>query len=198
MNNRIINMQARKDAVSGITPAIMLVNPKFAHNVSMVVRLASCYGLEQVWYTGERVSLDLSNRKRMPREERMKGYREVEIINYDRPLDHFSKDVVPVAIEVRENSEPLHYFEHPENAVYVFGQEDGSIPKSVLHKCHKFVVIPVRHCMNLATAVSTVLYDRLFKQYLNGKDEEQLFTTPGSFEHRGYTDFGDDTLVYRV
>ena len=64
----------RSEAPSGRSPAVVLIDPKYAHNVGMVVRLASCYGFRQVWFTGERVSLDISFRKRLPREERMKGY----------------------------------------------------------------------------------------------------------------------------
>jgi tRNA C32,U32 (ribose-2'-O)-methylase TrmJ len=64
----------------------VLIDPKYAHNVGMVVRLASCYGLSQVWFTGERVSLDISTKRRLPREERMKGYSDVEIINYFKEL----------------------------------------------------------------------------------------------------------------
>ena len=110
----------RSDAPAGRSPAVVLIDPKYAHNVGMVVRLASCYGFRQVWFTGERVSLDISFRKRLPREERMKGYADVEIINYDYPFEQF-ESVVPVAIEVRKGAEPLHAFEHPPNAVYVFG-----------------------------------------------------------------------------
>ena len=149
---------------AGRVPSIMLCNPKNAYNVSMTQRIASCYGWQQVWYTGDRVSLDLAGKKRLPREERMKGFKQVEIIQYDRPLDQFGRDVVPVAVEVRANSEKLHHFEHPDNAVYVFGPEDGSIPEGVLTHCHRFLVIPVRFCLNLATAVSTILWDRALKR----------------------------------
>lgn len=166
----------------GVCPAIALVNPKHARNVGMVVRLASCYGLRQVWYTGNRIDKDVEERGRLPREERMKGYKDVDIIQYDYFFDQFA-DVTPVAVEVRENSEPLHSFEHPENALYVFGPEDGSVPKVLLGHCHRFIVIPTRHCLNLATAVSTVLYDRQFKQYLNG----HVFDAPGVAEARGFS-----------
>lgn len=166
----------------GITPAIILMNPKFANNVGMVTRLASCYGVKQIWFTGSRVADDIEKHGRIPREERMKGYEDVELIYHERPLDFFP-NATPVAIEVRENSELLHQFEHPENPVYIFGPEDGSLPKWSLHKCHRFVIIPTKHCLNLATATSTILWDRQYKQYLNGYDD---FTTPGSFERRGY------------
>jgi tRNA(Leu) C34 or U34 (ribose-2'-O)-methylase TrmL len=101
-------------------------------------------------------------------------------------------DAVPVAVEVRENSEPLHLFDHPEKAVYVFGPEDGSVAKEFRHLCHRFLVIPTRHCLNLATAVSTILWDREYKKHL--KNANTSFVTPGEFERRGYEDFDDQNL----
>ncbi len=71
---------------------------------------------------------------------------------------------MPVCVEVREHAEPLPDFEHPEDAVYVFGPEDGHVPKAVRHLCHRFVVVPVAHCLNLAAAVNVVLYDRRVKR----------------------------------
>jgi hypothetical protein len=73
-------------APAGVAPAIALIDPRFAYNVGMVVRLASCYGLQQVWYTGDRVRMEVERRGKLPREERMKGYKEVEIVQFDRPL----------------------------------------------------------------------------------------------------------------
>ncbi|HEX7958157.1 MAG TPA: TrmH family RNA methyltransferase [Pyrinomonadaceae bacterium] len=181
----------RSEAPAGRPPAIVLIDPKYAHNVGMVVRLASCYGFSQVWFTGERVSLDISYRRRLPREERMKGYADVEIINYDHPFEQFA-DAVPVAVEVRKSSEPLHGFEHPPNAVYVFGPEDGSVAKPHLGHCHRFVVIPTKHCLNLATAVATVLWDRQYKGWLGGADGEHV--TPGEYEGRGLVEFPDDIV----
>jgi len=50
----------------GITPAIALVDPKFPHNVGAAVRAASCYGVRQVWFSGDRVRLDGAKRQRLP------------------------------------------------------------------------------------------------------------------------------------
>lgn len=170
---------------TGIIPSILLSNPKFANNVGMVTRLASCYDIRQVWFTGSRVAEDVEKHGRIPREERMKGYEKVDLIHSDRPFDFF-KGATPVAVEVRENAEPLHMFEHPENPVYVFGQEDGSIPQALLRHCHRFVIIPTNHCLNLATAVSTLLWDRKLKSYLNGELDITSFVTPGEVENRGF------------
>lgn len=100
----------------------------------------------------------------------MKGYKSVEICgNEDRPFDAFAgQDVVPVAIELKEGAECLTQFEHPENAVYVFGPEDGSIYSSYIRLCHRFVFIPSHHCLNLSAAINVVLYDRRMKRQLAG------------------------------
>jgi tRNA(Leu) C34 or U34 (ribose-2'-O)-methylase TrmL len=155
----------KNSAPVGTCPGIVLINPRFSHNVGMAVRLASCYGMGQLWFTGDRVRLELEKKLRLPREERIKGWKEVQMLNYDRPLEQFPADAVPVAVEVRANSERLHEFVHPKNAVYVFGPEDGSIPAPVLAKCHRFVVIPTikGYCLNLATALATILWDRAMK-----------------------------------
>jgi tRNA(Leu) C34 or U34 (ribose-2'-O)-methylase TrmL len=68
--------------------------------------------------------------------------------------------VTPVAVELRPDAESLVTFEHPGEALYVFGPEDGSLPKPVRLRCHPFVVIPTHHCLSLAAAVNVVLYDR--------------------------------------
>jgi len=173
-------LAGKKGKKFGEPPAILLVSPKYARNIGTTVRAASCYGIKQVWYTGDRVELDEKSGKRLPREERMKGFADVEIIQNDYPFDQF-EDVTPVAIEVRPNSEPLFTFEHPKNALYVFGPEDGQIPKTILPYCHRFIVINTRHCLNLATAVATVLYDRAAKSALAG---DEPLVTPGEWEGR--------------
>jgi tRNA(Leu) C34 or U34 (ribose-2'-O)-methylase TrmL len=152
----------------GRPPAIVLIDPKYPHNVGAAVRAASCYGVGQVWFTGDRVQLVGERRFRLPREERMRGYQDVELRHADRPFDAFDRATVPVAVELRRDAEPLITFEHPDRAVYVFGPEDGSLDRSVLGLCHRFVVIPTRHCTNLAAAVYTVLYDRHAKRVAGG------------------------------
>jgi hypothetical protein len=77
----IVTGPIRQD--DGIAPAVALVDPKFPHNVGAAVRAASCYGVRQVWFSGDRVRLDGAKRQRLPREERMRGYKEVEVRHAD-------------------------------------------------------------------------------------------------------------------
>lgn len=156
-----------KKVKNGILPAIALCNPKYPHNVGAAIRAASCFGIKQVWFTGNRVSLDPKGKERLPREERMKGYKEVELRQFDYFFDCYD-DAVPVAVELSEGAELLTQFEHPEKALYVFGPEDGSINQVMRKHCHRRVVIPTRHCTNLAAAIYIILYDRMLKRQQAG------------------------------
>jgi tRNA(Leu) C34 or U34 (ribose-2'-O)-methylase TrmL len=74
----------------------------------------------------------------------------------------------PGCVEIVDAAEDLRDFVHPDAPPYVFGPEDGSVPKGVRSACHRFVRIPAwdpeeRTLYNLAFAVGAVLYDRLFK-----------------------------------
>jgi len=157
-----------KKYIKGVTPSVALINPKYPHNVGAVIRAASCFDIEQVWFTGTRISEALEGKTRIPREERMKGYAHVDLVNCDYFFDRF-KNVVPVAIEILPNTELLTTFVHPKNALYVFGPEDGGIPQVIRQHCHKFVAIPSRHCLNLGAAVNVVLAHRFMQLQLQGE-----------------------------
>lgn len=158
-----------KAAQAGKVPAILMFDPRDPFNVGAAVRAASCFGVSQVWLTGRRCAEAVWHQNRIPREERMKGFADVDILLDDRPLEHF-QNVTPVAVELLPNSENLLVFEHPDNAVYLFGPEDGSVPQSVRKLCHRRVFIPTRHCTNLGAAIYLLLYDRLVKRYMQGKE----------------------------
>ena len=160
-----------RSGTGGIRPAaptIVLHEPKYPHNVGQIVRLASAYGIALVWYSGERIRDALGSR--LPREERMRRYQDVTLVNHPDPLARLCAAVpeaCPVAVELRPNSESLVDFIHPDAEatppIYVFGPEDGSLPGRVVKNCHRFVVIPSFECLTLATSVATVLYDRMAK-----------------------------------
>jgi tRNA(Leu) C34 or U34 (ribose-2'-O)-methylase TrmL len=166
-------------AVTAKAPAVVLFDPRYPHNVGAAVRACSCFGVSQVWLTGDRVPEQVWAAKRIPREERMKGFSDVDLVLEDRPFDYFPRGVTPVAIELLPGSENLATFEHPENPIYVFGPEDGGVPSVARSKCHRRVFIPTLHCTNLAAAVYLVLYDRHVKRMLSGLEpvltvEQQL------------------------
>lgn len=150
----------------GVSPAVVMVNTKHGMNAARALRNCAAYGVPQLWLTGDRWAQGWT--KRLPREERMKGYGTVDVYRCDQPLRAFSRYITPVAVEVMEHAENLAFFQHPANPVYVFGPEDGSLPDWARRNCHRHVIIPTRHCLNLGDAVATVLYDRHAKKLLAG------------------------------
>lgn len=152
-----------------MTTGILLTNPKYAHNVGGAVRAAAAFGVQDLWWTGDRISFasDKPGKERLPREERLWEYQSV---NYRHTSIHqifkdlAAADQTPVAVEFDDRAEQLPHFEHPINAVYVFGPEDGSLGRVHRMHCHRHVFIPTKHCLNLAAAVNVVLYDRMVKR----------------------------------
>lgn len=145
-------------------PAVVLENPKFARNISMVIRImAGFLNHANLFITSKRFYDSLKQDvRRLPREERMKAYHNVDLIYHTKPLNLLKG--TPVCVELVNGAVPLPYFNHPEKAIYIFGAEDGGVSKALRVQCHHFIYIPTNACFNLATTVGMVLYDRYSKE----------------------------------
>ena len=141
--------------------AVVLINPKFPHNVGGAIRACAAFDVLQLRWTGDRVGNPIHG-ERLPREERLRLFQKVDWGRVEGPT-WLTDGLIPVAVEVRQAAEDLTWFEHPKDAAYVFGPEDGSLDKGVLSACHRFVRIPSEVCLNLAAAVNVVLADRRMK-----------------------------------
>lgn len=136
--------------------AIGLHQPKTPSNVGCVLRAAGCYGASMVAKTGDRY--------RRASTDTQSAFRHLPLIECADLRDVLPYDCVGVAIELVPDARDLRNYIHPERAFYIFGPEDGSVPKSVREWCRDVVYIPTSYCMNLAATVNVVLYDRLLKQ----------------------------------
>ncbi len=63
------------------------------------------------------------------------------------------------------NATPLPEYQHPENAFYIFGPEDGTLSQEVIDSADAVVYVPTEGCMNLSATVNVLLYDRMIKSY---------------------------------
>lgn len=70
---------------------------------------------------------------------------------------------VPVAVDLVEDAVSLTAYQHPQQAFYIFGPENGTLRQETLGWCRDRVMIPTKMCMNLAATVNVVLYDRMAK-----------------------------------
>lgn len=145
---------------------IGLVNPKSPVNVASVLRGAGCFNASAVYYTGERYT------------RAREFYADTKDVHKQIPVEAVPdlQQVVPegakvVVIELVEGAIPLPEYQHPANAFYIFGPEDGSVPASLVARADDVVYVPTTGCMNLAATANVVLYDRLAKsQYQHGDE----------------------------
>lgn len=176
-------LETERNAVDKTNTAVVLVNPKTAFNVGSVLRACSIFGVGVLRWTGQRVQVHKAKDtvgppgERLPREERMKDYTWVDWRRTDSDTlitSFVCQGYTPVCVEVDDTAEYLDEFVHPHKAVYVFGPEDGGVPKGVRTVCHRFVRIRTanRSPLNLAAAVNVVLHDRFVKQSREGDGDE--------------------------
>lgn len=156
-------MQSKNSTLIG------LVNPKTPTNMGSIMRAAGCYQVEGVRYTGERFS------------DAVKYHTDTKAIFGKIPLQYVDSllEGLPattqiVCVELVEGACLLPEFVHPEQALYIFGPEDGSIPQDLIDKADHVIFIPTIGCMNLAATVNVVLYDRLAKSPLPQDSQERI------------------------
>ena len=151
------------------TVILGLYNPKDPTNVGAVMRAAGCYDATQVRYNGTRY-----NRAVKFRTDTKNMHERIDLVEMDDLTAHLTEDAKVVCVELAVGATALPLFTHPENAVYIFGPEDGSLPQEVVDKADHVVYVPTNGCMNLAATVNVVLYDRLAKNLGTIDDHQQV------------------------
>ncbi len=135
--------------------AIGLYSPKDGANVGGAFRAASCYGADLIVLDKPRWIRHATNTTKAHLHIPTQVGPVLELRPFNCPM---------VVIEIVDGATDIREFHHPERAFYVFGPEDGSVPKDVVAAAQHVVSIPTEYCMNLAATVNVVLFDRLCKR----------------------------------
>ena len=138
--------------------SIGLCNPKSPTNVGAVMRAAGCFRADAILSTGERYDRAVKFHT-----DTQDAVDSIPLNWVDSLLEAVSEDATIVCVELVEGASSLPDYQHPENAFYVFGPEDGAIPQPLIDRADDVVFIPTRGCLNLAATVNVVLYDRTAK-----------------------------------
>lgn len=153
--------------------SIGLINPKSPDNVNSVMRAAGNFQVDSVFYTGKRYPRALMRNPDIPDMRRKIGQaiplKEVSCLTDDMPAG-----VDLVCVEFAENAIALPEYQHPDNAFYIFGPEDGTISQDMIDRADAVVYVPTIGCMNLAATVNVLLYDRLSKYFQGGEGDELI------------------------
>jgi len=145
-----------------IKVSLGLTKPKSPTNVGAVMRAAGCYGVDAVFYTGERydraVKLNTDTKA---------VSQNIPLTGVTSLLENIPDKAKIVCVELVVGAIPLPEYQHPDNVIYIFGPEDGTISQEVIDRADAVVYVPTTGCMNLAATVNVVLYDRLAKSDLS-------------------------------
>ncbi len=137
---------------------IALTNPKSPTNVGAVLRAAGCFGASQIVYSG--------NRYDVAKKYATDTQKAIESVSLEKVEDFIAakpQGVKLVCVDLVEGAVPLPSFEHPEQAMYLFGPEDGSLKQEIIDQADHVVYMPTNGSLNLAASVNVVLYDRVAK-----------------------------------
>lgn len=136
---------------------IGIYNTKTAANIGTLWRSAHAFGAAFIFTVGKRYKRQSS--------DTVEAWRSIPLLDFESIEDlrrHLPYDAMLVGVELDDRAVPLDVFEHPHRAVYLLGAEDHGLPENVRRMCHKLVVVPAAmRCLNVATAGSIVMYDRV-------------------------------------
>lgn len=136
--------------------SIGVYKPKTESNIGTLLRTACIFNASYVFTIGRRYKKQASDTMKTPFHIPLFHYSTFEDF-----YNHLPWSCQLVAIEISTFATMLKDFEHPKMCSYLLGAEDGGIPMGVLGRCHKIVQLGGRECLNVATAGSIVIYNRV-------------------------------------
>jgi len=158
--------------------SIGLTNPKSPSNVGAVMRAAGCYSVDQVLYTGHRYAHAAKYVDKKNNTDTKNARDKIPLLalesfeNITKQLKTLPQGTKVVCVDLVEGATPLPHFEHPDQAFYIFGPEDGTIAQKIINSADSVVYMPTVGCMNLAASVNVLLYDRLAKSLIKRNQTE--------------------------
>ena len=133
------------------------------------MRAAGNFRVDGVFYTGKRYPRALMRNPEIVDMRRRVGL-SIPLAEVECLIDIAPVNMELICVEFAENAIALPEYHHPDNAFYIFGPEDGTISQDVIDRVDDVVYVPTVGCMNLATTVSVLLYDRFTKSFQGCED----------------------------
>ena len=138
---------------------IGIFHGKNKENIGTLWRSAAILGADFIFTIGKRYKHQCTDTMKAPRHIPLYDYKD-----YDDFFEHVPQGCPVVAVELADNSIPLERYVHPERCIYLLGAEDIGLPENILNRCRETVQLIGDYCMNVATAGSIVMYDRVAKE----------------------------------
>jgi tRNA G18 (ribose-2'-O)-methylase SpoU len=142
---------------------IICDNVNNAPNIGALFRVCDAFGVEKIIFTGE--TLDIPSRKMQKTSRSTEKYVAYEKIkDIHQYLDIIKKTHQIIAIEITENSKPIHQyqFDKKKPIAFIIGDENFGIEENILNKTHEIIHINMfgnNSSMNVVQAINIVLYE---------------------------------------
>lgn len=121
------------------------------------MRSAYCFGAAFVFTIGRRYTRQSSDTVHADKWIPCYNYSSIDELRKASP-----KDCMLIGVEQTLDAKNLTNYTHPDRAIYLLGAEDHGLPLKDLALCDEIIQIPgCSHCLNVASAGSIVLYDRI-------------------------------------
>lgn len=164
---------------------VALINCKNAWNLGNALRSTLAFGGAYFIVQGSRWvgSGDWTRSDSENARERIPMYLGIQNVFDFIPNGHET-----VAVEMVDDAQSIVSFNHPKNATYLFGPEDGKLPDAIIKSCRHKIKIPTAYSLNLAACVACIGHDRMMKEAMEPKKKncpicfkEHLKTTGNKF-----------------
>lgn len=140
---------------------IGLYNPKYPANIGGTIRSAAIFSSKFVGIVGTRY--------KHHKTDTGKFYHHLPVFQVENLQNIIPYGCTPVAVDILDDAIPLHKYNHPKQAFYIFGPEDSTLNSDILSWCKDKIYVPTLYCMNLASTVTVILYDRFSKQMIKNE-----------------------------
>ena len=148
--------------------AIGVSHAKHAVNIGTLWRTAHAFGCAFIFTVGARYRRQASDTTCASRHVPLLHFATVDDL-----IEHLPHSCPLVGVELDARSIALPAFTHTPTAAYLLGAEDHGLTTMERERCHRLVTIPgFARCLNVATAGSIVLYDRMVKGPGNVREKE--------------------------
>ena len=137
---------------------IGIYHPKHHENIGTLWRSAHAFGADFIFTIGRRYRQQASDTTKAVRHIPLFEYTTLEDFEQHKPYG-----CQTVCVELTDESAPLTEFNHPSRAAYILGAEDHGLPLDYTRGKKSVVVPGATWCLNVSTAGSIVLYDRITK-----------------------------------
>lgn len=127
-------------------------------NVGTLWRSAHILGADFMFTIGNRYKKQASDVN--------SAWRHIPLYHYetfDDFYNHLPFDCQLVGLELDEKAVMSQEFKHPQRCVYLLGAEDNGLSRKAKDRCHKLVQLPGEISLNVSTAGSIIMYDRILK-----------------------------------